>query len=260
MLLSYGECNELLLILLKMEGVMMNFVILGGSKGLGDAFVKGLPEKGDRVWIVSRSRPMSLTLNDNIHRFWIEADLSLSSSSDTIAEALKDETIDVLIYNAGIWEKDGYQDHYDFEKDDPKDIANIIYLNTTSAILCTQKLLPNLKKSENAKIILIGSTDGIENNESKQVTYVASKFGIRGIGNSLRENLRKYEIGVTCINPGNIAATIPFEEGLEKSLNTYKGKRIPVQDIVSLVKTICNLSKASCVKEINMPAMLDTNA
>jgi short-subunit dehydrogenase len=243
-----------------MEGVMMNFVIVGASKGLGDALVKGLPEKGDQVWIVSRSRPMSLTLDDGIHRSWIEADLSLSTSSNRIADVVIDEPIDVLIYNAGIWEKEGFQVHYDFEKDDPKDIANIIHVNTTSAIFCIQKLLPNLKKSKNAKIILIGSADGIENNESKQVTYVASKFGVRGIGNSLRENLRKYEIGVTCINPGNIAATIPFEEGLEKTLTTYKGTRIPVQDIVSLIKTITNLSKASCVKEINMPAMLDTNA
>ncbi|MBM7587484.1 short-subunit dehydrogenase [Bacillus pakistanensis] len=239
----------------------MNFVIVGASKGLGDAFVKGLPEKGDHVWMVSRSRPVTLTLNDGVHRSWIEADLSLLSSSiNCIADGIKDEPIDVLIYNAGIWEKEGYQDHYDFEKDDPKDMANIINVNTTSTILCTQRLLPNLKRSENAKIILIGSADGIENNESKQVTYVASKFGLRGIGNSLRENLRKYAIGVTCINPGNIAATIPYEEGLEKTLTTYKGTRIPVQDIVSLVKAITNLSNASCVKEINMPAMLDTNA
>lgn len=238
----------------------MNFVVLGASRGLGDAFVKGLPEKGDQVWIVSRSRPDSLTLKDGVLRFWIEADLTRIDSSNRIAEALKDEPIDVLIYNAGIWEKEGWQSHYDFEKDDPQDIADIIQVNTTSAILCTQKLLPNLKKSENAKIFLIGSTDGIENNASKQVTYVASKFGIRGIASALRENLRKYEIGVTCINPGNIAATIPYEQGVEKALDLYKGTSIPVQDIVSLVKTIAHLSKASCVKEINMPAMMDLNA
>jgi short-subunit dehydrogenase len=238
----------------------MNFVVLGASRGLGDAFVKGLPETGDRVWVVSRSVPESLSLDDGVNRIWIEADLSLSDSSNRIAEALNDETIDVLIYNAGIWEKEGWQSHYDFEKDDPEEIANIIHVNTTSAILCTQKLLPNLKKSEKAKVFLIGSTDGIENNGSKQVAYVASKFGIRGIASALRESLRKYEIGVTCINPGNIAATIPFEEGAEKAITLYKGTSIPVQDIVSLVKTIAHLSKASCVKEINMPAMMDLNA
>jgi short-subunit dehydrogenase len=243
-----------------MEGSMMNIVVLGASRGLGDAFVKGLPEKGDRVWVVSRSRPDSLSLNDGVHRTWIEADLSKSDSSNQIAEALKGEPVDLLIYNAGIWEKEGWQSHYDFEKDDPQDIANIIQVNTTSAILCTQKLLPNLKKSENAKVILIGSTDGIEQNGSKQVTYVASKFGIRGIASALRENLRKYEIAVTCINPGSIAATIPYEEGAEKALALYKGACIPVQDIVAMVKTIAQLSKASCVKEINMPAMMDLNA
>jgi short-subunit dehydrogenase len=238
----------------------MNFVVLGASRGLGDAFVKGLPEKGDCVWMISRSVPESLSLDDGVNRTWIEADLSLSDASNRIAEALNDETIDVLIYNAGIWETDGWQGHYDFEKDDPEEIANIIHVNTTSAILCTQKLLPNLKKSEKAKVFLIGSTDGIENNGSKQVTYVASKFGIRGVASALRENLRKYEIGVTCINPGNIAATIPYEEGAEKAITLYKGTSIPVQDIVSLVKTIAHLSKASCVKEINMPAMMDMNA
>jgi short-subunit dehydrogenase len=238
----------------------MNFVVLGASRGLGDAFVKGLPEKGDRVWVVSRSVPESLSLDDGVNRIWIEADLSLSDSSIRIAETLNDETIDVLIYNAGIWETEGWQSHYDFEKDDPEEIANIIHVNTTSAIFCTQKLLPNLKKSEKAKVFLIGSTDGIENNGSKQVSYVASKFGIRGIASALRENLRKYEIGVTCINPGNIAATIPFEEGAEKAITLYKGTSIPVQDIVSLVKTIAHLSKASCEKEINMPAMMDMNA
>jgi short-subunit dehydrogenase len=181
----------------------MNFVVFGASRGLGDAFVKGLPEKGDHVWMVS---------------------------------------------------------HYDFEKDDPEEIANIIHVNTTSAILCTQKLLPNLKKSKKAKVFLIGSTDGIENNGSQQVSYVASKFGVRGVASALRESLRKYEIGVTCINPGNIASTVPYEEGAEKAISLYKGTSIPVQDIVSLVKTIAHLSKASCVKEINMPAMMDRNA
>ncbi|GKS14594.1 hypothetical protein YDYSY3_55940 [Paenibacillus chitinolyticus] len=27
--------------------------------------------------------------------------------------------IDVLIYNVGVWEKEGFSEHYDFELDDP---------------------------------------------------------------------------------------------------------------------------------------------
>lgn len=239
--------------------VMKNFIIFGASKGLGEAFVKGLPEKGDRVWVVSRTYPNHLKVEDGIEKYWIEADLAKPDASYLIANTLNDVTIDVLIYNVGIWESKGFRDDYDFEKDDPAEIANIININVTSAITCIQKLLPNLKKSDNAKIFLIGSTAGLEHNDFTQVSFTASKFGLRGIGNSIREHVKKYGIGVTCINPGEIATQIPLEDGIEKVLSTYGGTQIPLQDLISLVKCVMNLSKASCVKEINMPAMLDTN-
>jgi len=239
---------------------MKNFIIFGASKGLGEAFVKGLPDTGDSIWMVSRSNPESLKLNDGVHKYWIEADLSTSDASDLIANTLNGVTIDVLIYNVGIWESKGFRADYDFENDDPDEIAKIINVNLTSAITCIQKLLPNLKKSDNAKIFLIGSTAGLENNDFTQISFVTSKFGLRGICNSLREHVKKYGIGVTCINPGEIATQIPYEDGIEKVLSAYNGTQIPLHDIVSLVKCVMNLSKASCVKEINIPAMLDTNA
>ncbi|MBP0726993.1 SDR family NAD(P)-dependent oxidoreductase [Bacillus sp. RG28] len=239
---------------------MKNFIIFGGSKGLGQAFAKGLPEKGDNIWLVSRSRPESLELNDGIHRYWIEADLSLADVCTQIANTLSGFTIDVLIYNVGIWESKGFSNDYDFEKDAVDEITKIINVNLTSAITCIQKLLPNLKNSDNGKIFLIGSTAGLENNDFTQISFVTSKFGVRGIGNSLREHVKKYNIGVTCINPGEIATQIPYEEGIDKVLSAYNGTQIPLQDIVSLVKCVMNLSKASCVKEINIPAMLDPNA
>ncbi|WP_211744908.1 SDR family NAD(P)-dependent oxidoreductase [Paenibacillus sp. Marseille-Q4541] len=240
---------------------MKNYIIFGASQGLGDAFVKGLPNEGDQVWIVSRSRPNSLDVKDGIQRTWIQADLSQHYDAvSLIAQSLQNETIDVLIYNVGIWEKEGFEDHYDFDKDDPAEIANIIQVNMTSTIICIQALLPNLRKSEAGKIIMIGSTAGLDHSNNAQVSFVASKFGLRGIASALRVHVRKDNIAVTCINPGELAAEIPFEEGAEKAISDYNGTRIPVQDIVSLVKCVVSLSKAACVKEIHVPAMKDVNA
>ncbi|UHA73781.1 SDR family NAD(P)-dependent oxidoreductase [Paenibacillus sp. 481] len=239
---------------------MKNFIIFGASKGLGEAFVKGLPEQGDHVWIVSRSRPDSLNLNNGVHKHWIEVDLSSSEASKQIANTLNGITLDVLIYNVGIWESRGFTDDYNFEEDAPEEIANIVHVNVTSAITCIQKLLPNLKQSANGKIILIGSTAGLDNSNYTQISFAASKFALRGICNSLREHVKQDGIGVTCINPGEIATQIPYEEGVDKVLAAHGGTQIPLQDIVSLVKCVINLSKASCVKEIHMPTMLDTNA
>ncbi|WP_416150271.1 SDR family NAD(P)-dependent oxidoreductase [Salipaludibacillus sp. HK11] len=238
---------------------MKKYLIFGASKGLGDAFVKGLPTEGDQVWIVSRTKPKSLDLTDGIKRIWLEADLS-QQNSIKITESLQNERVDVLIYNVGIWEKEGFENHYDFEHDDPADITNMIHVNLTSTIVCIQALLPNLRQSENAKVILIGSTAGLEHTNNSQVTFVASKFGLRGITQALREHLRKDKIAVTCINPGELAAEIPYEEGVERAISEYNGTRIPVQDIVSIVKCIVNLSKVACVKEIDVPAITDLNA
>jgi len=240
--------------------MMKTYIIFGASKGLGDAFVRGLPEAGDTVWIVSRSKPDSLAVQDGVDRKWISADLSQSWAAGTIATALDGGQVDVLIYNVGIWEKEGFEEHYDFEKDDPADIANIIHVNMTSTITCIQALLPNVRLSGNGKIVLIGSTAGLENTSNMQVSFVASKFGLRGIASALREHVRKDGIAVTCINPGELAAEIPFVDGADKAIEEYGGTRIPVQDMVSIVKCVTSLSRAACVKEIHVPAMSDSNA
>lgn len=236
------------------------YIIFGGSKGLGDAFAQGLPQKGDTVYILSRSLPRSIDLlDDGVNRVWLQIDLSDYQGAATLKEKLQDEVIDVIIYNVGIWEKRGFEDDYDFEKDKPTDIAHLIETNVTSPIVYLQSLLPNIKQAKNGKIIVIGSTDGLENNQSTQVSFVASKFGMRGITHALREHLRGSSVSVTCINPGNLAAEIPYEKRVDVALDTYDSERIPVQDMVNLVKTILLLSPATLIKEINMPAMKDLN-
>ncbi|MGV2962531.1 SDR family oxidoreductase [Paenibacillus sp. AGC30] len=238
---------------------MKNIIVFGASKGLGDAFVRGVPQSGDKVWVVSRSKPESLSVEDGVERIWIQADLSELQAAEQVASQLQGETLDVLIYNVGIWEKEGFEEHYTFDKDEPADISQLIHVNVTSTIVCIQALLPQLRQSEAGKIILIGSTAGLSNASSSQVSFVASKFAIRGITEALREHTRNDRIAVTCINPGELAAEIPYEDGMERALAEYDGTRIPLQDMVAIVRCIISLSKAACVKEINMPALTDTN-
>ncbi|WFR65120.1 SDR family NAD(P)-dependent oxidoreductase [Paenibacillus amylolyticus] len=238
---------------------MKNIIVFGASKGLGDAFVRGVPQSGDKVWVVSRSKPENLTVEDGVQRIWIQADLSELQAAKHIANQLQGETLDVLIYNVGIWEKEGFEAHYTFDRDEPADISQLIHVNVTSTIVCIQALLPQLRQSEAGKIILIGSTAGLSNAGNSQVSFVASKFAIRGITEALREHTREDRIAVTCINPGELAAEIPYEDGIERALAEYDGTRIPLQDMVAIVRCIISLSKAACVKEINLPALTDIN-
>ncbi|WP_106767563.1 SDR family oxidoreductase [Paenibacillus faecalis] len=216
--------------------------------------------KGDTVWVVSRTRPGSLDINDGVNRKWLAIDLSSQQQIPSLKETLKDIAIDVLIYNVGVWEKRGFEDDYTFDQDEAGDISNLININLTSTITYIQALLPNLRQAKHGKVILIGSTAGLDHTNNAQVSFVTSKFGLRGITHALREHLRKDKITVTCINPGEIAAEVPYEEGAEKVIKLYQGTRIPVQDIVAIVQCVIHLSPVSCVKEINIPAISDLNA
>ena len=237
---------------------MKNILIVGASRGLGDALSRGLPQIGDTAWLVSRGKPQSLTQQDEVNRIWIEADVSSDGASHQMVAALKGQRLDALIYNVGIWESTAFSDAYNFAAIAPVDHQRILQVNLLSAIHCIQAVLPNLKQANQAKVILIGSISGVENTGAPEVAYVASKFGVRGIAHALRENLRADGIAVTCINPGMIATEVPYAAGIDQALAQLNSTQIPMHDVVAIVRCILSLSHASCVKEVAMPAMADT--
>jgi short-subunit dehydrogenase len=234
---------------------MANMVIFGGSRGLGAAFSLGVPSPGDVVWLVSRGEP-DLNDHDGVRRLWIEADLSARGASELVAAAVGDAAIDVAIYNAGIWERDAFRSSYDFANVGDDETERIITINLVSAITCMRALLPNLRKSIAGKVILIGSTSGLDHASGPEVAYAASKFGLRGAAHALRENFRGDGIAVTCLNPGNIG-TIKVKDGVVSSMPHEDRRMIPPADLVEIVKSVIRLSNASCVKEIDVMAMTD---
>jgi NAD(P)-dependent dehydrogenase (short-subunit alcohol dehydrogenase family) len=222
----------------------MNILITGASKGLGMAYTKHLGKPGDFLYLVSRTRPDSLDLQDGIKRHWFEADLTEAGIHQKIAAQVG--LLDAIIHNAGTWESTAFSRNYDFAKVSEAETRNIIELNLTAPILLTQALLPQLKTSQNPKIILVGSINGLENAGMPEVAYNASKFGLRGVAHSLREHLRSERIGVSVLNPGAI--------GWEGASQDFL---IPPSDIVLLTRTILEMSRFSTVKEVDLPAMHD---
>ncbi|MGJ1447543.1 SDR family oxidoreductase [Sphingobacterium spiritivorum] len=240
-------------------GLRRDYLIYGISKGLGKALAKHLPQAEDLVYGISRNQPDYLQEVD--HKIeWIAADLANpAESSESIRHVIGSNRIDYLIYNVGIWEHNAFSDEYDFKDNTKEEILTMINTNISSCLLAVQSFTENLKKSENAKIILIGSTWGLENHSGKEVTFSATKFALRGIVHALRENLREYGIGVSILNLGYLATEFDYEEDLDKVLEQTHAELIPLQDVMAAIQFILSTSKASCVKEITMPAMKDTN-
>jgi short-subunit dehydrogenase len=80
-----------------MAEIKNTYLIYGVSKGLGKAILKFLPDKTDKVFGISRTRPSypEATGNNNT---WIQADLSKPQEAVTIIkEVMGVEKIDYLI-------------------------------------------------------------------------------------------------------------------------------------------------------------------
>ncbi|ENW94166.1 SDR family NAD(P)-dependent oxidoreductase [Acinetobacter dispersus] len=238
-----------------MDNLNKTFLIYGVSKGLGKAIVQAVPKPTDTIYGVSRTQPKEMPkLN------WIRADLSKSEQAvSDIKTTIGQQKIDVLIYNVGIWEQQAFSDNYNFEDVSAAEINQIINTNITTCILSIQSLIENLKLSNNAKIILIGSTWAVDNHNGKELVFSATKFALRGIAQSLREILREHLIGVSVLNLGYLASEYEIDKPTKDVLEQTEYSLIPLADVIQAIHFILSTSKASCVKEILMPAMLDTN-
>ncbi|WP_335951553.1 SDR family oxidoreductase [Acinetobacter beijerinckii] len=238
-----------------MDNSNKTYLIYGVSKSLGKAIVQAIPKPTDIIYGVSRTQPKEIP---NLN--WICTDLSKPEQAvSDVKTVIGQQKVDVLIYNVGIWEQRAFSDNYNFEDVSATEINQIINTNITTCIQSIQSLLENLKLSDNAKIILIGSTWGVENHNGKELIFSATKFALRGIAQSLREILREHLIGVSVLNLGYLASEYEIEKPVEEILEETESALIPLADVIQAIHFIISTSKASCVKEILMPAMLDKN-
>jgi short-subunit dehydrogenase len=228
---------------------MKNIVIVGASRGLGEAFASSLIGEDDRAWLISQNRPDNC---DDERIRWVEADLARPGPplSEALAPVVH-EPIDLLIYNASTWESE------EFDRTSVEELVSILNVSLVSAVQILRELQLPIKRG-GGNVIFIGSTCGLENEGAASVAYAAAKFGLRGASSALREHFRKSGVRVTCINPGSMATDLPAGDAAA-ALSHYGGRRMPVDDLVATIRYIVSLSPAACVKEIDIPATLDTD-
>lgn len=238
-----------------MNSLSKTFLIYGVSKGLGKAIAKLIPDSIDTVYGVSRSAPEGI---DNLN--WISTDLSYPEDAvHTVKKVVGEDKIDILIYNVGIWENNAFTASYNFKEVSSIELNKIINTNISTCIQSLQSLIDNLKRSNNAKVILIGSTWGVDNHNGKELIFSATKYALRGVAQSLREILREDLIGVSVLNLGYLATEYEIDVPTELILAETNHSLIPLSDVIQAIKFIISTTNATCVKEILMPAMKDRN-
>jgi 3-oxoacyl-[acyl-carrier protein] reductase len=225
-------------------------LVAGASRGIGLAVAEHLAPRSQRLLAVSRTlSPVGE---------WVGADLVGLAGVETAASAVGEDCLDALLYMGGTWETHAFTSQYNFETCSDADIAQVIAVNLVAPIRLVKALLPALRRSDNPKVIFMGALSGRDNFSGREVANSASKFGLRGVVHALREELRSQQIGVTVINPGNVGTPEVLADLAAAQLSG--GEAIPLSDLLSLIDCILGLSRATCIKEIDLPAMLGEGA
>src|SRR2546421_3502820 len=181
-------------------------VVTGGSRGIGFMIARGFVEAGSRVYITARKAEAADAAAEELSKIGtcvsIPADLSTQEGLDHFANAVSshESELHVLVNNAGAaW--GAKIDEYPASGFD-----KVLNLNVKGIFELTRRFLPLLQKAASpedpARVINIGSVDGIRVPVLENYAYSASKARVHMLTRHLAHHLVDRHINVNAIAPG----------------------------------------------------------
>ena len=187
-------------------------VITGASTGIGKSLAWQLADAGFRLVLVARSEDKLQAIAKEIQQkggesLPVPTDVSQPEQIKILKEkALDFGNVSVVINNAGTGK------FSNIENVTLADWNRQMDVNLRASFLVSQAFIPHMKQKKKGSLIFINSVAG-KKGYAYSAAYVASKFGLRGLAESLREELREENIKVVSIYPG--AVDTPFWDDIQ---------------------------------------------
>jgi 2-deoxy-D-gluconate 3-dehydrogenase len=185
-----------------------NAFITGGSRGIGEMIAAGFLANGAKVYISSRKAEICDETARRLAKEYggecisIPGDLSNITGIEAVVAkyAEKEDKLDVLINNAGVSWGAPLEEFPEIGWD------KVMDTNVKGVFFLTQKMLPFLEKAANAedpaRVINIGSVDGLKTPAFETFSYGPSKAAVHHLTRVLASHLTKRDIICNAIAPG----------------------------------------------------------
>jgi NAD(P)-dependent dehydrogenase (short-subunit alcohol dehydrogenase family) len=232
-------------------------LVTGGSRGIGEMIAAGFLAHGAKVYISSRKEDVCDATAKRLSQAYdgeciaLAADLSQLSGVESLATRLaeRESRLDILVNNAGAaWGAP-------LEQFPEAGWDKVMDTNVKGVFFLTQKLLPLLRHaasaSSPARVINIGSIDGLKTAAFDSFSYGASKAAVHHLTRFMAAHLTKEHILFNAIAPGPfptwmLSTGVGFGGKTENVDWDSVGRRNPsgrvgtAQDIAGLAIFLCS--------------------
>jgi NAD(P)-dependent dehydrogenase (short-subunit alcohol dehydrogenase family) len=223
-----------------MNNTTHQVLITGSNRGIGLEFVNQYANEGWDVIACCRNPHSAHDLNalaTTHHNIKIVAlDVGNFAQIDALALQFKDQKIDVLINNAGVYPASNLGD-VDFD-----DWALAFKINSMAPFKMIEAFTPHIAASQLKKIATLSSKMGSidDNTSGSSYIYRTSKTAANMVMKSLSIDLKPYGISVVTLNPGWVQTDMGGHNAL---INTQTS-------VLGLRRVIAHLSLANSGKFI----------
>lgn len=207
-------------------------VITGGSKGFGRSLANSFKKEESKVIISSNEKESLDLVAQELSLDSFVADVTSKEDINNLSKYAIDKygRIDIWINNAGIQIAPSVIEDVDIQK-----LKNLFEVNFFGYFYGCQVALKQMKKQDEGVIININSTAGIEG-KSELSAYSASKFAIKGLTESIRKELKDFNIQVMSIFPGGMQTDI-YKEKYPDDIKEYMEVDSVVEKFISNLKS-----------------------
>ena len=180
-------------------------ILTGASRGIGTYLAEALARRGVDIALAARSAE-DLEENANIVRrvgaraITVPTDVTKQADLEELVRRAESELgpVDLLINNAGI-ERYAY-----FETSDIESIEAIMRTNVLGPQILSRLVTPGMVARRRGHVVNISSVAG-KTAVPFNVIYSSSKHALVGFSWSLREEMRRHNVGVSVICPGFVS-------------------------------------------------------
>jgi short-subunit dehydrogenase len=171
-------------------------LLTGATGGIGHAIARRLSADGATLVLTGRRTEVLEPLAAELGARSLAVDLSDLDAVARLAEDCAD--VDGLVANAGLSASGPLLDYT------PDQIARALTVNLHAPILLARLLAERLVARGDGHLVFISSLSGKSSAPGSSL-YSATKFGLRGFAQGLREDLRDTGVGVSTVFPSFIS-------------------------------------------------------